>query len=140
MALSADEREAFLAEPHVAVLAVDAGAARGPVAAPVWYGYTPGGDLVIYTGRQSRKARLIEAAGRCTLTVQRVQPTYRYVAVEGRVSFHEARPESFAAIAERYLPVASVPTYVTDMFAQPAPMVEMRLTPERWNAADLGAV
>lgn len=69
MALSRTEREQFLAEPHVAALAVNAGEKgdRAPLAVPIWYQYVPGGDIWIMTGRDSRKADLIRAAGRFTL-------------------------------------------------------------------------
>ncbi|MBW8802097.1 MAG: pyridoxamine 5'-phosphate oxidase family protein, partial [Streptomyces sp.] len=43
MALTREQREQFLAEPHVAALAVDAGEGRAPLALPIWYQYTPGG-------------------------------------------------------------------------------------------------
>jgi nitroimidazol reductase NimA-like FMN-containing flavoprotein (pyridoxamine 5'-phosphate oxidase superfamily) len=39
------EREAFLADVHVGVLTVVAGAGRGPLATPVWYSYRPGGPV-----------------------------------------------------------------------------------------------
>ena len=38
------------------------------------------------TSAGSRKARLIEAAGRITLMVERLAPTVRYVSVEGPVT------------------------------------------------------
>ncbi len=44
MALTREEREQFLAEPHIAALAVDAGAGRAPLTVPIWYQYEPGGD------------------------------------------------------------------------------------------------
>ena len=37
MGLSKNEREQFLAEPHVAALAVYAGGDRGPLTVPIWY-------------------------------------------------------------------------------------------------------
>src|SRR5690242_20099962 len=42
--LSVRDREAFLAEPHVAALSVSAGQARGPLTLPIWYQYRPGGE------------------------------------------------------------------------------------------------
>lgn len=41
MALSKNDREQFLAEPHVAALSVSAGPDRGPLTVPVWYQYSP---------------------------------------------------------------------------------------------------
>jgi nitroimidazol reductase NimA-like FMN-containing flavoprotein (pyridoxamine 5'-phosphate oxidase superfamily) len=43
VSMSAGEREAFLAEVHVGVLAVEGGPGRGPLVTPVWYSYRPGG-------------------------------------------------------------------------------------------------
>jgi hypothetical protein len=84
--LTAFDRELFLAEPHIAALSVSAGPDRGPFTVPIWYQYAPGGEAWVLTEAGSRKARLIEAAGRFTLMVERVQPTVRYVSVEGPVT------------------------------------------------------
>ena len=83
MALSVEEREEFLAEPHIAALSVYAGDTRGPLTVPIWYQYSPGGEPWILTGPGSRKARLIEATGFFSLMVERLEPTTRYVAVDG---------------------------------------------------------
>jgi hypothetical protein len=40
----------------------------------------------VLTEARSRKARLIETAGRFSLMVDRVMPTVRYVSVEGPVT------------------------------------------------------
>ena len=46
--MSRDEREAFLADLHVGVLAInDSG--QGPLTIPIWYDYQPGGELWILT-------------------------------------------------------------------------------------------
>src|SRR5258705_3896727 len=82
------EREAFLAEPRVAILSI-AEAGRGPLAVPVWYLYEPGGDVRIWTAGNSRKARLLLLAGRASLVVQNPQPPYAYVSVEGPISSME---------------------------------------------------
>src|ERR1700704_588054 len=86
MALSREERELFLAEPHIAALAVNAGDNRGPLTVPIWDQYTPGGEPWVITGSGSRKHRLIEATGEFSLMVDRPEPTVRYVAVDGVVS------------------------------------------------------
>jgi nitroimidazol reductase NimA-like FMN-containing flavoprotein (pyridoxamine 5'-phosphate oxidase superfamily) len=54
MALSKDEREEFLAQPHIAALSVNAGDKRGPLAVPIWYQYEPGGEPWVLTGAGSR--------------------------------------------------------------------------------------
>jgi len=72
--LTEQERQEFLAEPHVAVLSVASDTARPPLTVPLWYGYQPGGTISFFTGTQGRKARktrLIQKAGVLSLSVQR---------------------------------------------------------------------
>jgi nitroimidazol reductase NimA-like FMN-containing flavoprotein (pyridoxamine 5'-phosphate oxidase superfamily) len=109
MALTRQEREAFLAEPHVAAIAIDAGAGRAPLTVPIWYQYEPGGIVWIMTGQNSRKNSLISAAGRFTLMVDRLEPTIRYVSVEGPVlDSTPATREQLQEISARYLPAEKV--------------------------------
>ncbi|MFE2219380.1 pyridoxamine 5'-phosphate oxidase family protein [Streptomyces canus] len=141
MALTREQREQFLAEPHIAALAVDAGEGRAPLALPIWYQYTPGGDIWIMTGRDSRKHELIRAAGRFSLLVDRVEPTIRYVSVEGPVV--DTRPgtvEDLREISARYLPAEKVDGYVEFASKNHGEQVIIRLRPERWVTSDLGTV
>ncbi|WP_069765832.1 pyridoxamine 5'-phosphate oxidase family protein [Streptomyces sp. LUP47B] len=141
MALTREQREQFLAEPHVAALAVDAGEGRAPLALPIWYQYTPGGDIWIMTGRDSRKHGLIRAAGRFSLLVERVEPTIRYVSVEGPVV--DSRPgtvEDLREISARYLPAEKVDGYVEFAAKNHGEQVILRMRPERWVTSDLGTV
>ena len=137
--LSVRDRESFLAEPHVAALSVSAGQGRGPFTVPIWYQYAPGGEAWVLTEAGSRKARLIEPAGRFTLLVQRVMPTTRYVSVEGPVT--RVVPETdelLREITERYLPPDEVPAYLEFAEAELGEQVAIYLRPERWLTADLG--
>jgi hypothetical protein len=137
--LSVRDRELFLAEPHVAALSVSAGERRGPVTVPIWYQYAPGGEAWILTEAKSRKARLIEAAGRFTLMVERVMPTVRYVSVEGPVTRTvPATDELLLEITARYLPPENVPAYIEFATTQLGEQVAIYLRPERWLTADLG--
>src|SRR5271155_4940395 len=107
--LSVEDRELFLAEPHIAALSVSAGQSRGPLTVPIWYQYEPGGEAWVLTSAGSRKARLIEAAGRFTLMIERVLPTVRYVSVEGPVTRMVAgTDEHLLEISKRYLPPEKV--------------------------------
>jgi nitroimidazol reductase NimA-like FMN-containing flavoprotein (pyridoxamine 5'-phosphate oxidase superfamily) len=136
MALSIAEREAFLAEPHVASLSVAAGPDRGPVVVPIWYHYVPGGPIWVSTGPDSRKAALIAEAGRFSLLVHRVTPTTRYVSVEGRAT--PSRPttdDELRAIASRYRRPEQIDPYVE--FARGEHRID--LEPEHWLSADFGA-
>jgi hypothetical protein len=140
MPLSVEEREKFLAEPHVAALSVAAGSGRGPLTVPVWYQYSPGGEVWIHTPAAARKAGLIAAAGRFTLMVDRVQPTVRYVSAEGPVTRTvPATDELVLAIASRYLPADGAAAYVQVANATHGEMVVIYMRPERWVSSDLGA-
>ena len=139
MALSAAERERFLAEPHVAALSVSAGPRRGPVTVPIWYQYTPGGEVWVLISPDSRKARLIEQAGRFSLMVDRVEPTARYVSVEGPVTRTIPRTdELLREMTERYLRPDKVQSYIEFAKTELADEVVVYLQPERWFSADLG--
>ena len=107
--MSPEEREAFLATPRVSIVSIPSDDDRPPLTVPVWYAYEPGGNLRFFTGiggHRARKARLLEKAGRLSLSVQHPEPPYRFVTVEGTV-VDEARPpsvEAMLAVLSRYLP------------------------------------
>src|SRR5258706_3676660 len=130
------EREAFLAEPRVAILAIHE-AERGPLAVPVWYLYEPGGDVRIWTAGASRKARLLLLAGRASLVVQNPQPPYQYVSVEGPITRLE--PAQFERdlrpLAHRYLDAAAE-RYLARLGGSSAASGDLlvHLTPQHWIA------
>ncbi|WP_405801419.1 pyridoxamine 5'-phosphate oxidase family protein [Streptomyces sp. NBC_01506] len=142
MPLNSEEREQFLAEPHIAALAVDSGEAdRAPLVVPIWYQYAPGGDIWILTGADSRKAKLITAAGRFSLLVERLAPTVRYVSVEGPVT--ETVPgtrDHLVELATRYLPADKVEGYVAMASADHGDEIVVRMRPQRWVSSDLGGL
>ncbi|MER7777822.1 pyridoxamine 5'-phosphate oxidase family protein [Streptomyces sp. NPDC096191] len=141
MALTREEREKFLAEPHIAALAVDGEAGRAPLTVPIWYQYEPGGDVWIMTGLDSRKNQRIRAAGRFSLMVDRLEPTIRYVSVEGPVvDTVPATEENLREISARYLPAEKVDGYVAFATANHGEQVIVRMRPERWVSSDLGSV
>jgi Pyridoxamine 5'-phosphate oxidase len=137
--LSVRDRELFLAEPHVAALSVSAGQGRGPFTVPIWYQYAPGGEAWVLTEANSRKARLIAAAGRFSLMVERVMPTVRYVSVEGPVTRTvSGTDELLQEISARYLPPDEARAYIKFAEAELGEQVAIYLRPERWLTADLG--
>jgi hypothetical protein len=137
--LPVHDRECFLAEPHVAALSVATCQGRGPLTVPIWYQYAPGGEAWVLTEAGSRKARLISAAGRFALMVQRVMPTVRYVSVEGPVTRTVAgTDEMLREMAERYLPPEGVPAYIEFVQAELGEQVAIYLRPQRWLTADFG--
>lgn len=140
MALSKTEREAFLAEPHVAALSVFAGTERGPLTVPIWYQYTPGGEAWVLTGKTSRKAELIRAAGAFSLMVDRLQPSIRYVSVDGPVVREEpGTREQLREMTARYLAPDKVDGYLEFAESQLEENVVFYLEPKHWLSADMGA-
>ncbi|KUN31390.1 pyridoxamine 5'-phosphate oxidase [Streptomyces corchorusii] len=141
MTLSIEEREQFLAEPHIGALSVVERPDRAPLTVPIWYQYTPGGELWVRTGADSRKARAIRTAGRFSLMVQRTEPTVRYVSVEGPVT--RTAPDSHEhswEMAARYLPREKVAGFVEYDRARLGEHFLVYMRPEHWVCADLGAV
>ena len=101
--MTREEREAFLADVHVAVVAITE-AGRAPLAVPVWYAYEPGGEIRFVTGPNSRKGRLLKEVGRASLCVQTETAPYKYVSVEGPASLGPVDYEGdVRQIAYRYL-------------------------------------
>lgn len=141
MALTKEEREQFLSEPHVAALSVAAGDQRGPLTVPVWYQYRPGAEPWVLTGAGSRKHRLIEATGHFSLMVDRVEPTVRYVAVDGPVSRIEpGTDEMLVEVTERYLPPEAVAPYLEMARREHGDSVVIWMRPQHWLSADLGGL
>jgi hypothetical protein len=139
MALSVEEREQFLAEPHIGALSVVEQPDRAPLIVPIWYQYTPGGELWVRTPPGSRKARAIDAAGRFSLLVQRTEPTVRYVSVEGPVIRTEPDTEELALeMAGRYVPADKVAGYLEFERTEVGEHFVIYLRPERWLSADMG--
>src|SRR5580693_1635100 len=132
--MSSAEREAFLADVHVGVLAVAAGQGRGPLTTPVWYSYQPGGLVTVTTGGSSSKARAIAAAGRFSLCAQDEAPPYKYVTVEGPAVIEPAEAADRIAIARRYLGPEGGDAFIAANSG--ADDVMIRMTPEHWQATD----
>jgi PPOX class probable F420-dependent enzyme len=136
LAMSAQERERFLAGLHVGVLSVATANGRAPLAVPVWYDYEAGGRVSVITGRNSRKGRSIVAAGRMSLCAQDERPPYKYVSVEGPVEVEELDPAERLAMARRYLGTAGGDRYVASNPDQDGEQVMFRMTPEHWLSVD----
>jgi nitroimidazol reductase NimA-like FMN-containing flavoprotein (pyridoxamine 5'-phosphate oxidase superfamily) len=105
---------AFLARPWVTVLAV-AASGRGPLAVPVWYALNADGQPWFVTSKASPKARLIETAGRITLTMQREALPYAYVSLEGAATLATARFADLQEVARRYLGKTEGDAYAESM-------------------------
>lgn len=136
--MSRAEREEFLAGVHVGVLSVASGDGRGPLTIPVWYTYQPGGTVNVSTGRSTRKARAIEAAGRFSLCAQDERPPYKYVTVEGPAVIEESNAPERLELARRYLGTDGGDAFIA-VNPGSADDVLIRMTPERWVSVDYGA-
>lgn len=145
MRMTNEQRESFLAEPHIAVMSVANDEGRPPHAVPVWYGYEPGSNLTFFTGTQGRKARktpLIEQAGMLSLTVQQEAFPYKYVTVEGTVVGIDRPPsaERMLAIVRRYLPEEQAQGMVRGELDQPTgELVLFTIRPDRWLSFDISS-
>jgi nitroimidazol reductase NimA-like FMN-containing flavoprotein (pyridoxamine 5'-phosphate oxidase superfamily) len=139
LAMSKDQREAFLAALHVGVIAIPDGA-RGPLAAPIWYAYEPGGAIEVITGRDSRKGKLLRVGVRVSFVAQEEAPPYKYVSVEGPVISVEPAEdrEQVRPLARRYLGEKGGDAYVaaTAQAYEAEPNVLVRIRPERWLTVD----
>src|SRR5262249_57587029 len=78
------EREEFLAGVHVGVLSADE-PGRGPLSVPVWYLYEAGGEIVVVTRPEARKARLLGVGAPVSFCVQSEEMPPKYVTIQGRV-------------------------------------------------------
>ena len=133
VSMSQAERETFLVGVHVGVLTV-AREGRGPLAAPVWYSYSPGGLVSVMTGGSSRKATAIAAAGRFSLCAQDETPPYKYVTVDGPAVIEPAGEADRVAMARRYLGTEEGDAWIAGNPASDDVM--LRMTPEHWQTAD----
>jgi nitroimidazol reductase NimA-like FMN-containing flavoprotein (pyridoxamine 5'-phosphate oxidase superfamily) len=137
LAMTKKEREAFLADAHVGIMSI-AEEGRGPLTIPIWYAYEPGGELRLLTGRNTRKGKLLERAGRFSLCAQTETPPYKYVSVEGAIIAMEppdlerdARP-----MAHRYLGKELGDRYIEATKDERDDSVLVRMRPERWLTVD----
>lgn len=139
LAMTRDEREAFLADLHIGVIAIpDPG--RGPLTAPIWYGYEPGGELWVLTDRTSRKGRLLHVGTRVSLCAQTETPPYQYVSIEGPVLALDPadRERDTRPMAHRYLGRELGDRYVEATSAErgAGESCVVRIRPERWLSVD----
>ncbi len=139
LAMTTEEREAFLAEVHVGIISI-AREGRGPLAVPIWYDYEPGGELWVLTDRGSRKGRLLEGAMRFSLVAQTETPPYRYVSVEGPVVAIEPSDveKHGRPMARRYLGPELGDRYIEQTSGERGDSVLVRMRPEQWLTVDYG--
>ena len=137
LTMTKNQRANFLAELHVGVLTIEREGAA-PLAAPVWYSYEPGGDVVFSFEATSEKLDLTHRAGTASLCVQNETMPYQYVTVEGPMTVGDDRPRHRARLAYRYLGQEIGDIYLE---AVADTGVEwFRLSPTRWRTVDYSAM
>jgi PPOX class probable F420-dependent enzyme len=132
--MTSDEREQYLAGVHVGVIAVER-PDRAPLAVPIWYGYQPGGEVLLWTESDSVKHKLIRDAGRFAITVQDENPPYKYVTAEGDVTgIAPAEDAQVRELAVRYLGQQAGGQFAEQNLTPTSVVIRMR--PQRWLSTD----
>ena len=135
--MSRAEREAFLADVRVGVLSVDE-PGRGPLSVPVWYLYEPGGEIVVVTRPQARKAPLLRVGARVAFLVQSEELPPKYVTIQGRVV--AAAPADVARdvkpVVRKYLGAEVGDAYVDNTRPDGTDEIVVRIRPDRWYSRD----
>ncbi len=138
-AMTKTEREAFLADPRVAILALsDKG--RGPLALPIWYIYEPGGELWFLTAKVSAKGDLLKPGKRISLCVQTETRPYKYVSVEGPITRigTAGTDEHLLPMAQRYRGQEDGRAYAESLRQEleAGSRILVHMAPERWLTLD----
>lgn len=136
LAMTRSEREQFLSESHVGIVSIPR-EGRGPLTVPVWYDYTPGGDVWIITSSASLKGRLLRDSSRISLCAQTETPPYRYVSIEGPFTTSAIGAEDMLHMATRYLGEEQGRQYAEASGTNDANMV-VRIRTEAWLTVDYG--
>lgn len=141
--MTVTEREAFLAEPRVAVLSVASDDERPPLTVPIFYHYAAGGPITIFTGnmpRVPRKSRLIQRARVLSLCVQHDEFPYKYVTVEGTLVNVDQPPSAaqLLAIFGRYMPQQNAQEYADVLLSNSnnPGLAVFTIRPDRWLTQD----
>jgi len=133
--MTQSERESFLADLHVGVLAIPSDGA--PLTAPIWYDYEPGGDIWVLTGPSSLKGKLLRVGLEVTMVAQQEALPYAYVSVQGTVTAIEPQADGDTLkMAIRYLGEEMGKGYAEANAAGESVRVTIR--PDRWLTVDYG--
>ena len=135
MKMTKDERETFLAGLHVGVISLGR-PDKAPLTVPIWYDYTPGGDVWFITGADSPKGRLLQPGAPVAVCTQTEDPPYKYCTVQGRVvAVGPADLEKdLRPMARRYLGDELGDQYVASTGAEG--QIRVSVTPESWLTVD----
>ena len=121
-------QKAYLEETNVAILATTGPGSRAH-AMPVWYVYEDG-QIVIGAGANSQKRRNIDRNGQATLVIDRREPPYRALMVQGTAEVGPAAAQELRLrIATRYLGEQRGREYVEKTAGGDS--ITIRITPQR---------
>jgi len=135
MPLSDAQRESFLREPRVAVLAT-VGVNGAPHAVPVWYEYD-GGRFYIISGSRAAKVGNVRRGSRASLCIDDRTAPYKAVVVWGKAAVSDNGVRDMAyRIAQRYLGPEEGAKEAETWLVEPSVIIEV--TPERVTSWDYG--
>ena len=133
MALSQQQIDEFLGQPHIAVVAT-ASTAAIPHAMPIWYLWRDG-KVLFHTGADSKKMRNLHENNHITVVVDSKQPPYKAVIIEGSTTELPGDPALARQIAIHYLGEKNGERYLS---ASPGPGTLVAVTPTKvisWDYA-----
>lgn len=126
--------EAFLAEPHVAVLATNRRSGY-PLLTPMWYLYEDG-RFYVTTNRRTAKARNILRDPKVSLCIDTKQPPYKAVLVGGTADLRDDSDGAWTLrIFARYLGPEGGRQYHDRMMAVPGRILVV-ITPTHFHTWD----
>jgi nitroimidazol reductase NimA-like FMN-containing flavoprotein (pyridoxamine 5'-phosphate oxidase superfamily) len=113
---------------------------RGPLSVPVWYRYEPGGEILLVTRPEARKAKLLTPGARVAFCVQTEDLPPKYVSIQGRVA--AAEPADIARdlkpVVRKYLGTEVGDAYIDGTRPNGTNEIAVRIRPERWFSRDFG--
>jgi nitroimidazol reductase NimA-like FMN-containing flavoprotein (pyridoxamine 5'-phosphate oxidase superfamily) len=134
--MTSDEMVSFLAQPLVAVLAIDE-PGWAPHVTPVWFRYLPDEHrFQVMTSSASKKARLhAGGSGQLSLSIQSVEgATAMYVNVQGEAQLGPLPDAVLHTVVAKYLPEEARPGYL----AEPPEDALFDITPRRITSGVIG--
>lgn len=122
-------QRAYLEQTNVAILATTGPGSRAH-AMPVWYVYEDG-QIIVGAGANSQKRHNIDRNGQATLVIDRREPPYHALMVQGTAEVGPAAPSELRLkIATRYLGERRGREYVEETAGGDS--ITIRITPQRF--------
>lgn len=125
MPLSQSELDAFLSEPHIAVVATT-GPTGKPHAMPIWYLWRDG-KVLFHTGADSKKMRNLRGNDRVSVVVDSKVAPYKVVVVEGTAKEVAGDKALAKEVAIHYLGAVQGERYASQS-TEPGTLVEVSPT------------